>query len=418
MHFAAYVVALFFFEVQSQQQCSESLGTCSGSRASLMQVKSFSQKMQTSSTGRGTSKHAETLAGFQKYTSELVDKYLADPDKQQSGLGQEVIDAINIIKDYLQSLYKDLLLFHYQDGNASEWCAGSAQRCGLQLPDETELIRLDDLVAELQNEHLSCQKRLEEECSPKTPPQPVCPDYHSSRDSSPFPVCGKNGYLKREYREVPFDVSGQDTDASMKLKHFESCLDDMKPWLDPLYNAYIACDESESSSTTEPEGCGSEQGDFEEAYCQRLTFRDRRCDVFDTCIGHAKNHCEEGAEGEPGVCPQIEANWKARQSDNETAERISCLLDVLTSKDADKAEGLQACHNRDFTEVNAFWEIDCFIKEQPAGEVCRRDLDSCGEEFEAEYYPDFGHARLPDEATCCSDGKGKCRETCSFKCSN
>jgi len=414
MRFAAHVVALFFFEVQSQQQCSESLGTCSGSRASLMQVKSFSQKMQTS-TGRGTSKHAETLAGFQKYTSELVDKYLADP--QQSGLGDEVTAAINIIRDYLQSLYQDLLLFHYQDGNASEWCAGSAKRCLDHLPIGMagKLNTFDSVVAGYQRSHAICQERLKAECVPATP-SPVCPDYHTHREQhGTFPYCGKDGHLKSEYQEAPFTVGGN----NMKLTHFEDCLKKMPAWLDPLYNAYSACEESESSNI-EPADCAAEQSNFETAYCQRLTYRDTHCDEFDTCMKHSQEHCVTGTtKGVDAVCPQIKANWQARQADNETAMRINCLLDVLTSADGDKATGLQNCHDHDYSEEKAFWVIHCFAKdEQPADGVCTRDPDACGDEFEVSYYSLFGTVREQGEATCCSNGEGYCREECKLSCSS
>jgi len=419
MRFAAYVVALFFFEVQSQQQCSESLGTCSGSRASLMQVKSFSQKMQTS-TGRGTSKHAETLAGFQKYTLELVDKYLEDPQEQQSGLGSEVTAAINIIRDYLESLYQDLLLFHYQDGNASEWCAGSAQRClDHYLPNDVlgKLNTFDYQVAQKRESHRGCQVRLKEECDPTTPAPPACPDYHTHREKQEgtFPACGKGGYLKSEYQTASFAVSALNT----MLKHFEGCLDNMQPWLDPLYNKYTGCEESESSSNIEPADCAAEQLNFEDAYCERVTYRDTHCDNFDTCIQHSEDHCVNGAtKGQPAVCTQIEANWKARQSEMETAKRIECLLDVLTSADADKATGLQKCHTHDFSEEIAFWVINCFTNdEKPAGGVCTRDPDSCGDEFVGSYYFNFT-VRQEGEATCCSNGEGNCREECKASCSS
>jgi len=416
MRFSAYVVALFFFEVQSQQQCSESLGTCSGSRASLMQVKSFSQKLQTS-TGRGTSKHAETLAGFQKYTSELVDKYLA-ADPQQSGLGDEVISAINIIKDYLQSLYEDLLTFHNQDVKASEWCAGAAQRCvdrdlPVDMANKLDSYNID--VTRLQEDYTTCQKALSEECDPTTTPPPVCPTYHEHRreDDATFPLCGKEGHLREEYREAEFAVSGPNT----MLNHFEHCLGKMQPWLDPLYTEYSTCEGSESSSTTEPTGCDAKQHLFEEEYCLRLTYRDTHCDAFDTCMTHANDHCENGVtKDSPGVCPQIEANWKARQTDNETAERISCLLDVLTSADSDKGAGLQACHERDFSQVNEFWVIDCLITgAQPAAGMCTRDKDSCGDNFVGLYSITV---RQDGEATCCENGEGHCRDACEFQCSS
>jgi len=379
MRFAAFVVVVVFSEVHSQQQCSDSLGTCSGSRASLMQVKSLSQKLQAS-TGRGTSNRAQTLAGFQKYTQELVDTYLQDPPGglidgssepddanvvQHNPVSQEVLDAIGIISEYLDQLYIDLQLFHEQDKKSAEFCANVPTRClaaNFNTSVEQAIDNVMSHVEDLKTKHQTCRQELAEECAVA-----VCPQYHGYRKNDPkalLPVCAKQGHL-----------SGQDASlGSADLEDFESCLPDTKGWLDPLYGKYIECKNQADDQQTKSSTCKSEQGAFEDASCHSTTWITIHCDNHAKCLEHGNIQCEVGSTSGTADCAQIEQNWKARQSDNVTAERIRCLLRVLVSMDGDKGEQLSKCHDAQYDQMKAFWVIDCAVDTTESPQKCQVPL--------------------------------------------
>jgi len=397
MRFAAFVVVVVFSEVHSQQQCSDSLGTCSGSRASLMQVKSLSQKLQAS-TGRGTSNRAQTLAGFQKYTQELVDTYLqkpavtdggglidgsSEPDKanevQHNAVSPEVIEAIGIISEYLDQLYIDLQLFHEQDKKSAEFCANVPTRClaaNFNTSVEQAINNVLSHVEDLKTKHQTCRQELAEECA-----DAVCPDYHKYRKYDPkalLPGCAKLGHL-----------SGQDAQlGSDDLMDFELCLVPTKEWLDPLYGKYIECKNQAVDEQGRADTCKSEQGAFEDASCHSTTWITIHCDNHAKCLDHGKIQCELGSTSGTADCAQIEQNWKARQSDNVTAERIRCLLKVLVSMDGDKGEQLLRCHDATYEKMKAFWVIDCAVDVTKSPQKCQAPTPAlqCSDAWMSEEY--------------------------------
>jgi len=408
MRFAAFAVVLLFSEVQSQQQCSDSLGSCGGSRASLMQVKSLSQKLQAS-TSRGASTHAQTLAGFQKYTQELVDQYLQDPPEAKAGaVSSEVQDAIGVILSYLDKLYDDLKYFHDQDKKDAKYCAEVPQRCKADYFNSSVVDKIDEVketVDDLKGTLLECRQQLQEDCI-----SPSCPDYHQYRKQENtiiqfLPGCAKRGNLAHQ-------AAASD---GHELRQFEQCLQPTQDWLDPLYAHYINCrcpnlQEGEECKDAEPitedrsSTCTGNQVDFEEAHCHWNKWISVHCESHDNCLEHGRKQCEEDGDG-IASCTRISANSQARQADNETAERIRCLLNVLVTPDEDRASLLLACHNIDYTTMNEFWQIPCEVDvTQSADDRCTNShKDQCSL-ITKEYENVQKWAHRKDDDACFDDG--------------
>jgi len=413
MRFTAFVVVMFFSEVHSQQQCSDSLGTCSGSRASLMQVKSLSQKLQASSV-QGTSNRAQTLAGFQKYTQELVDKYMAaDPDavegsavdrhSSDSSQSEEVMQAIGIIKEYLEQLYTDLLVYHNQDKEAAQYCAAVPDRCDEAHFNSSVVKAIETIethVNQKKSLHATCRVELAGVCA-----QPACPEYHQYRKTDGdalLPLCAKSGDLAHQAAFL----------GTNELHHFESCLQPTKQWLDPLYHKYTNCRDHAENEETASGTCSTQQGEFEAANCHMTTWTEIHCANHANCLEHGKTQCEGSLSlGESGDCIQIEQNWKARQADNETAMRILCLLNVLTNIDDNAAAALQACHgdNSTYAEENKFWVVPCAVTVSASTpEKCQagvKTTDQCNDLWLIQNYPDLASRPAGSDNDCYNAGK-------------
>jgi len=76
-------------------------GSCATPRASLLQLKSLSQKTETLATGSGSSTSA-ALAGFQKFTDEMIAKYGSDPNTVSANSTE--LEAVNIIYNFLDEM--------------------------------------------------------------------------------------------------------------------------------------------------------------------------------------------------------------------------------------------------------------------------------------------------------------------------
>jgi len=100
-----------------ETRCPE--GGCSGSPASLMQIKSLNKRLKLSS-GASSSDHSRTLAGFQKYVEDLVDAYQKGAS---SGLQKGTVD---LIRDYLVQLWNTFWQEHHRDKKMRDWCGTPA----------------------------------------------------------------------------------------------------------------------------------------------------------------------------------------------------------------------------------------------------------------------------------------------------
>lgn len=364
MRFAAFVVALLCVWVSALEQCSDSLGTCGVPQTSLMQLKSLSQKIQAS-TGRSASSRAQTLAGFQKYTQDLVDQF----QRAELKISDEVLHAIEIINTYLDELYADLRLYHQKDATAAAHCGSASQRCldeYLNTTKQAEIDSMDSQIDSLQQNLSMCLLDLDAACA-----EPACPNYLAYRKynlAARAPGITRGGMSEISESQLWFVDSMALPYEESKHKHFMESIDAAKhQWIDPLYDQYTDCKDGEDELSGLVGTCHDKQKISEQATCNRNLEVNISCQSLKVCHEESVEACNDGVDG---ACAQIEINWKARQADNETAERIRCLLGALVAADEEKAEKLIICHNTTYEEMNADWVINCTVPSLVAPDFC------------------------------------------------
>jgi len=335
-------------------QCSDSMGTCSNPlRASLMQTKSM--KKQALSAVESASTRTQALAGYKEYVNSLVETYKKGDQPVEDG---DIAQAIQTIISYINSMYADLLYWHKQDVEETASCATAEviRVCTAENLDTDTLAEFANEVLKVdtfRQSHKECRENCKKCVGVVTA---NCVEYHKYRKTNALALYTKQvacanqpapGYLSDEY----IGTSNDD-----KRKNMESCLQDAKEWLDPLYELYSNCDDDNTECPDCQSDCDNKQAAFENAHCQHDIFREGHCTGFDKCYKKEKQDCDP-------ACARIEIRSNARRADNETAELIKCLLNVLKSEDEDKAEALEDCNK--ITVDTLFWNIDCFDEDAP-----------------------------------------------------
>lgn len=94
-------------------------GSCATPRASLLQLKSLSQKTETLATGSGSSTSA-ALAGFQKFTDEMIAKYGSDADTITANSTE--LEAVNIIYNFLDEMLSTFQVSHLDAKQKGDEC--------------------------------------------------------------------------------------------------------------------------------------------------------------------------------------------------------------------------------------------------------------------------------------------------------
>jgi len=431
-----------------------------------MQVKSVGQKKETG----GATTTSETLAGFQRYADGLVKQYL----EGRLTLSDEVEEAIDTIISYIDKMYGDLWGFHGDDITAAGVFGTEVENCYANTwtkdQHEDKLAKLKSVIEDYALQHIRCRNNLKDQCvgsmttqfdcsqwtdqhsgidtrellsmlqvngekvasqsSSHCPEIPVIPEhcaagvdhcddydqYRKDRNGEALlPSCARPppGQLSDEY------IQANEETESTKLEEMEGCLEDMKEWLDPLYAKYECCGRGDDCAPCTVNGgnCQKLQQQFEFEQCLYDTEVGILCSGYDSCFDTVVSNSEAD-------CDKIQIRAKARAADNETAERIKCLLGVLKIDDnatkvaaegtQSKAEKLSECQADDYTVFNNVWTITCPSgvpedwasgKKYPAGIECKADRpDMCSVEFYQEHYAPEGLSM--NTCTTCPGGKG------------
>lgn len=168
--------------------------------------------------------------------------------------------------------------------------------------------------------------------------------------------------------------------GSSDLTDMESCLEDTKTWLDGdagdvnlgLYTLYSECNRVQNDCTKDVASCDLLQGQFQDQRALYAEESNLRCSGLRTCLEGESHDCEV-------ECPLIKIRADAREADNETGERLVCLLENLFGElleekvvtddypngtwfgpqpDAQaRIDGLASC--KDNTYDTSAWQIDC-----------------------------------------------------------
>lgn len=403
-------------------ECGNKVGSCGTPRASLMQVGSSNKRrmsLVSQSASRSGSRVSRALAGFEKYTNNLVSKYVTD--RETIPMSEDVIAAIDTVRKYINGLFDSLNESHYHDIDRIQTTCGQDAEdvCINEYFDDTkvqviqtkknesELKRKAHVNCRLQEFNDTCQKNLN------------CIEYDDFRMGDggipqetaakcAFPTDDFGNELGVEQGKLADDFIK--TENEQKRGHMETCLKNFKTtWFTRLYELFLACDREDSG---EQQVCVGMQGEFEEAHCTHNLELNTTCHNYDVCRKEAKDDCMDDSTG---LCQEVEILVSARKAENETGERILCLLTVLVdTENASKKAELDTCTKK--TYDTSYFDLDCpgddgFPEPDPPIE-CSPEPVSCQASFLDKYYATSqpndvtGAHLIPYEAVC----------DCAYKC--
>lgn len=390
------------------------------------------------------------LAMFQKYAENLVVSQLQNKEAPDPTEMLEIIDAF-IVDMHLHSLG-----LHESDEKAGELCQARFESCDADHWDESTHTELDILDRAVNTSRLAQKECLDvqaEACEASHPfkgfkehtsvPN-TCDEYSNYRkhtEQTLLPNCAKltaNIPIDEKTHGVAAlidDFIAADestTEGASNLKTMEACLKEMKDWVDDgypgkaqamveeapwlaesaqyqwpgppgLYPRYETCSDNERccldpascmEPPEEPGFCCTRQSTFQDAHCAYELVRHDKCQLVISCHREKENDCKTD-------CAAVDLRVISRQADNESMERIQCLLQVITTEDAaQKQIKLNLCKSslgddndfaRSLQAKRDFWVIDGCPPDlnPPASDAhCHLPLplQTCGSDFKAKEY--------------------------------
>lgn len=261
--------------------------------------------------------------------------------------------------------------------------------------------------------HEICRIGAQSDCTQLCSENGPCKEYDRYRkneDDAKLPNC-----VKADPSDLGDDFI-RASEGTDELETMEQCLRDTKDWLDPLHDRYLACTRIEEDCITRVRECDSNQSNFEGQRCLYAISSNAQCANLGSCwaehCGMCTDHCEH-----------IDLRAGARAADNETGERLVCLLHTLFGRptdwtppdEADRPGALETCKNQTIDVTH--WEITCTPEAEcsdpqslpivdgytcPVGGVKAPCSDEFLEEFEeagfTQMIPPTESGNCPDEA--------------------
>jgi len=299
------------------------------------------------------------LAGFQKFTDQLVATY----GKVGARMNNDTSQAILTVIAYMDTLYDYLVDWHDSDKARAEKCEQHLDRCqDDHLGDATVLYieGLEVTVNSSRKAHLECRHGCDACPALKDQACKAYDDYRtlkgSAPDRQPLPGCAQQD----------LSDAGVSADEGQPLTNMEQCLTTFEQWFDPLYEYYINCTRFNCEACEDD--CGSKQQTFEEHHCQWSTSRVDHCHAFGVCWNHTVIECDTD-------CSDIAINVDARKAQNETGERIECLLYVLLADNQSKPGNLEACKDTQYNTSE--FDLSCHEDGTPWPPVVPEKRISC-----------------------------------------
>lgn len=381
-------------------------GDCSGSsclpRSSLLQVKSNARR-QSASTETHSSLKAR-LAEYTKFTENLVAKYGEDPpeasrESYDKDPTPEELEAVRVVLEFIDDMYQSLLGWHQADVVKAQQCSTEAiiESCQLNGDQSAGLVTLRQKLDEQSDNHTQCRDSCYELAN-----RDSCPDYDSYRkDEGQYagePVEAKLPPCVLAPKWAFADASIQTTDMA-QLAIMEECLEETKKWLDPLYGKYKNCSRHENNINDCIADCSTKQTVFEEGHCLWYAQTTSQCGSVSQCGEDETAECLQ-------ECDDIQVREDARKADNETGQRLVCLLHVIFGSPVDvndpntawiprptdkqRPQALDACKGANYVPPD--WSITCnpaspFVVPPPCD---HQDIPTCGTGFHQTWYEPLG----------------------------
>jgi len=400
-------------------------------KASLSQLDSIKQQLNLDEG------YSSKLATFQKFAEEMVVEYGAPDFKQPD---PEVLPAVKMILDFIDQMHDSLWAAHTDD-------VGKAKECGTDLANCTAHYMSPAIVADViaykqssENAgvaHVDCREEVADSCLDMCSTNGGCKTYDNYRmnvdgynpNPASLPMCAN---APQQLAFTDEYISADDGDD--KLEVMEACLKLTKSWFDPLYDKYLSCSRSTSTCQSKVPECDNLQHTFEQARDLYAVDTNERCEGFNKCWTEKSSECQTD-------CDAIAVRAAARAADNETGERLVCLLTTLFGKpDPSNSTGtgffertsdnVTACREQNPLNLNlAIWEITCpeggtfpsATPESPQGIDCSTTVSApCSTDFITSEYTNKGlETDLPSASAGCSEapalvqrGAGKVVQEC------
>lgn len=347
-----------------------------------------------SSDGR----NAKVLQTHEKYVLSLVQEY--GHRGHNTSLSQDAIDAINTIKDWVGTMYDNYLTEHNAEtSQAKVGCEDQFDSCETNSDvAHGELLITENSTNHSRINHADCRER---EITCGTDRDASCLEYDTYRKTNPsalLPACAKANpsHLDEVHIKAPYDPPCLDN-SSCDLFVMEQCLENMRTWDSGLYPLYDKCDGDQQDCDELNAECDTLQTAFEVQYCSYAVEYYVLCTSLSTCWAAAEDTCI-------ATCDNIAKSVKARKADNETGDRIICLLDVLLADNDDKTALLEECKAKHYD--TSFWDITCLADTVPfPADVpyCSGGAPQhvpCEDEWITQEYSEFEADNLHDCTSC------------------
>jgi len=374
---------------------------------------------------------SRTLAGFEKYTDDLVNAYL----EKGETIREESPDC-GIIRDYIETLHNASIVAHQGDLGVGDTCKANLLSCDTFFTTgDHQLDGLQSAVSLARTNHSQCRdvqagacersdsdKGFKESSDEADNTCELYDTYRKHTNQAHMPDCAKidndNSGSPDALDDLVIKADEGTTAGRTALNKMEACLVQMKNWLDTgdakdrtpawkypgppgLYPRMTECatndgcckDPGECMDPVQPPGhCCNLQNQFESKHCSYEMERQTQCTNLKHCWDTEKTDCI-------AACGLVEQRVLGRKLDNETMERISCLLNALTDTNlATKKDQLDACKSPGFqaslTDKLAFW-----------------DIDGCPPVYDVN--PDHAHCQTDILGTCTPDWRTKEYDTWS-----
>lgn len=325
------------------EDCFETFGSCAGKQASLMQFKVLNQKKQALSL-EGQESVSGKLAAFQKFTNEMVEEYGEPASKEPSN---DVKSAVYTVLEFIENMFGHLNTYHLQDNQTAGSCSiGAETHCNsvhMTSDVSNRLKNASNMSDHYQALHRACMENdtlgtedecggVLAECREACAGNGTCDRYHKGRGNranvdpvlygidtthAQAPLCIADGHFADSYITA--------LEGTQQLAEMEQCLVDTDTWLDYLYPLYDACKRSDDCCDQAVRDCDALQAQFEEKRCIYFEQSNGECSAIQTCVTDRYNQCNN-------ECTLIEMRSAARAADNETGQRLVCLLHALFGK--------------------------------------------------------------------------------------
>jgi len=225
--------------------------------------------------------------------------------------------------------------------------------------NNTHLNLLKSIADYSRSNHTRCRQDQYECCKQREenpgPPGTICNDYKVVRNNGSFPECfsdrdvdGKD-HLNNDYICVGGECSDRQEDGD--LDKMEECLVKVHEWFDPVYSNFKDCDWVRDCCDDVNDTCGKNQSDFEGKECMYTNALIEDCEEWKKCWNDGIDDCDQ-------ECRDVSAGVEIRKAENETGERVRCLLKVLLLNGTGETRPkLDACKNK--TYDLSYWDITC-----------------------------------------------------------